>query len=552
MATASARGTSVVSTVLTTWASTANAFDGAVGTNPATYATWVNAARSTVGQITIGGYTFTGPGSGYTINSVTAVIRHLESSTTLITGVTVQLQTSTGTNIGSAVAVPARSTTAISHTLTLGTPTAAQVVAGLRVLVSITRSNSTTSTTFSLDQVDLTVDYTAPALAETVTEGFLTKDTTKWTWKGTADVANGYGSIPCTATYDGIVTNAVLTLVGSYWSAQVIKRHSGTGGSEDLIGMLLSNADINNYEAWLIQGTSLIARERVANVDSQTSTTFDPAAHQYLRVRESGGTVFWDYSADGITWTNFRSKAAGLTLTAMYGAVLSGIFGTDATPGTLRVDNVNSFTPKFATFVEDFSTSTRWTMRGATTTITGGQLVIQPTTNTGAFDAYTNNAQGHLDLQDSSVMFNIAQMIPSTDHCLLYLLNSAQTDALHFYKYTDGNLYACQRVGGVDTNINPVPWDSVNHKYLRIRESGGIAYWETSPTGLGSWTVQRSEAWAVASINSLFIDILGASDNATSGAASPLIVEDVNVIPTPAVSLAPPVRRPNYGSLLQL
>jgi hypothetical protein len=160
MATVASRGSSVVGTVLTTWASTANAFDGTVGTNPATYATWVNAARSTVGQITIGGYTFSGVGPGETINSVTAAIRHLETSTSVVSSVTVQLQTSTGTNIGSAVAVPARSTTAITHTLTLGTPTAAQVNAGLRVLVSVTRSNSTTSTTFSLDYVDLTVDYT--------------------------------------------------------------------------------------------------------------------------------------------------------------------------------------------------------------------------------------------------------------------------------------------------------------------------------------------------------------------------------------------------------
>lgn len=390
------------------------------------------------------------------------------------------------------------------------------------------------------------VNVPPPAKAATIVETFVTKDTTKWTWKGTANVANGYATIPCTATYDGIITNSVLDLTGSSWSAQVVQRHSGTGGSEDLIGMLLSNADINNYEAWLIQGTSLIARERVANVDSQTSTTFDPAVHQYLMVRESGGTVFWDYSTDGVHFTNFRSLTAGLTLSSMYGAALSGIYGTDATPGTLHVDNVNTLTPKAASFVETFATSTAWTLRG-TAAVTGGQLVIT-TATTGLNDAYTNNAQGHLDLESSSIMFNVVGMVAATDGCLIYLSDSSQTNTFAFYKYIDGNLYSCERVASVDSNTNPVPYDPVAHKYWRIRESGGTVYWETSPTGVGSWTVQRSKAWAVPSINSFFIF----PTTTTGSGGLPFVIEDINVTPAPAASLTPPTRRPNYGSLLQL
>lgn len=157
---ATSRGSSVVSTVLTTWATTTNAFDGAVGSTPATYATWVNAANGAAGAITIGGYTFTGPTTSSVIKKVVATIRHIESNTTNISTVTVQLQDSTGANIGSAVTAT-KNTVAHSDTLVLGTPTAAQVVAGLRVLVTITRGANTTSTTFSLDYVDLEVDYAA-------------------------------------------------------------------------------------------------------------------------------------------------------------------------------------------------------------------------------------------------------------------------------------------------------------------------------------------------------------------------------------------------------
>jgi hypothetical protein len=46
---------------------------------------------------------------------------------------------------------------------------------------------------------------------------------------------------------------------------------------------------------------------------------FDPAAlaipysapdHAWLRVREAGGTIYWDTSPDGLTWTNRRSLAS--------------------------------------------------------------------------------------------------------------------------------------------------------------------------------------------------------------------------------------------------
>jgi hypothetical protein len=35
--------------------------------------------------------------------------------------------------------------------------------------------------------------------------------------------------------------------------------------------------------------------------------TYDPAAHAWLRVRETGGTVYWDTSPDTLTWTNQRT-----------------------------------------------------------------------------------------------------------------------------------------------------------------------------------------------------------------------------------------------------
>ena len=162
MATSASRGSSIVATTGTTWANadTATVCDGSVGTNPATYATWDNSTGNSVGTITIGGYSFSGVGGGDTINSVSADITHIDDAANRFSSITVQLQDSSGADIGSA-ATGTVSASAHTDTLTLGTPTAAQVLAGLRILVTATKTQHNFSTTFSLDYVDITVDYTA-------------------------------------------------------------------------------------------------------------------------------------------------------------------------------------------------------------------------------------------------------------------------------------------------------------------------------------------------------------------------------------------------------
>lgn len=359
MATASARGTSVVSTVLTTWANTANAFDGAVGSNPATYTTWVNAARSTVGQITIGGYSFTGPVSGDIIDGVSAAIRHIESSTTLITAVTVQLQTSTGTNIGSAVAAT-RTTSAHTDNLTLGTPTNAQVLAGLRVLVSITRSNSTTSTTFSLDQVDLTVTYHAPLPAvETFTDDFATQDTAKGTYSGSATVASQQLSIPITfsaTTLNQGMDNNYLSvnsydLTDSSAYVQFVQKPSIATNNAAAGFRLQSTADATDYIdlVWFIDG-NLYWEETVNGVQTQGAVAYNATDHAWLRLRNTGGvggTNFYESSSDGSSWSSITSRTApaGIDVTTVRLRIYAG-YDAGGNVGTLGVpaiwDNLNT------------------------------------------------------------------------------------------------------------------------------------------------------------------------------------------------------------------
>jgi hypothetical protein len=43
---------------------------------------------------------------------------------------------------------------------------------------------------------------------------------------------------------------------------------------------------------------------------TQTTIAFDDTAHAWWRIRETGGTVFWDTAPDGLTWTNRKSQTS--------------------------------------------------------------------------------------------------------------------------------------------------------------------------------------------------------------------------------------------------
>jgi hypothetical protein len=152
------RGASVIGTTGTTWANTANALGGDVDTNPATYATWTNAASGGAGSIEIGGFAFaTDIPTDATLTNISVLIRHLESNTSRIASVTFQPYDG-ATPIGAAQA--ATKATAARDDVGIFTPTLAQLrSANLKVRVNITRAAVTQSAIFSIDHVQIDVDW---------------------------------------------------------------------------------------------------------------------------------------------------------------------------------------------------------------------------------------------------------------------------------------------------------------------------------------------------------------------------------------------------------
>ena len=138
--------------------------DGAAGTNPATYVVWASNVSLGVGYIEVSGYNFAATiGSGDTLTSVTATIRHTESSTIRFSSVNVQAY-SGGSAVGTSFNAGGLSTTARTDSASVGAVTLAQLRSSdFTIRVTATRTSGTTGSNFFLDYVDVTAVYTTVA-----------------------------------------------------------------------------------------------------------------------------------------------------------------------------------------------------------------------------------------------------------------------------------------------------------------------------------------------------------------------------------------------------
>jgi hypothetical protein len=158
----------------------------------------------------------------------------------------------------------------------------------------------------------------------------------------------------------------------------------GTGTSES--GMYLQNTN-GDYVMAIITGSNIFMRKSLAGVATEFTVAYDPTK-PFIRIREAGGTIFWERGPDGTTWTTMASNthAMATSLGAVNVRLESWYWGNEdvsvSPMGSFVVEGVNSAvapinvpiptvgatqppptgTPKIATFIEDFSTSTNWSI----------------------------------------------------------------------------------------------------------------------------------------------------------------------------------------------
>jgi hypothetical protein len=176
------------------------------------------------------------------------------------------------------------------------------------------------------------------ALISTLTDDFNDNsiDAAKWTNTGGAQIVEANEELELTSkttTQDILLysTNAY-DLTGSGATIKIIDAGNQSLASYEFYFTI---TDWNAYLYWKIKAGTIYSISK--------NTAYVAATHRYLRIREaSGTTLYWDYSADGITWTNFDtySPSSDVTLNAVqvYFQIKNT---TEASTTTAKVDDFN-------------------------------------------------------------------------------------------------------------------------------------------------------------------------------------------------------------------
>lgn len=148
---------------------------------------------------------------------------------------------------------------------------------------------------------------------------------------------NGHnGSYQSVSLYD--LTNRFLSLE--------LVSATPAGHGEQLLRVEI---DANNYYSLLVYPSgatgSFRAVERTGGGSeiNRAIVAFNAVTHRFWRIRHqtSDDKIYWDYSADGVAWTNFTSLLRTFVVTALKVVIQNKSFGPSST-ATAYFDNFNS------------------------------------------------------------------------------------------------------------------------------------------------------------------------------------------------------------------
>jgi hypothetical protein len=172
------------------------------------------------------------------------------------------------------------------------------------------------------------------------------------TGSATASEASGRATITLPSSVAGnheaaFVSKSTYSPVGGSWYININGMVATGVAATAYYDLRLDN---NNYLRWRQVSNVITARKVVGGVDTQLFTAaWSAATYKYLRISESGGTItFWS-STDGVTWTS-RATIVGLPFAVGDLFVWMGaLCGNVASPGAFTIEDVNLILPALTT-----------------------------------------------------------------------------------------------------------------------------------------------------------------------------------------------------------
>lgn len=220
-------------------------------------------------------------------------------------------------------------------------------------VTSFSATTSSNGATATSSGISIELLPTWPDMS-TLSDNFDTNvlDTTKWGTQldnGSVTLVNTNQEIEITTTantgYGRLLSNNFFNMNGSSAFGKLVDA-GNQALSLDAIPLDISDTAGSNGFLWQIETNKLFAIYTLGGTQHTVlgSGTYTAGTHVWFRIRESGGTIFWDYATigDGTDWTNYTSLAVTTFtygLNQMTGGFLGGLFVSST--ATTKYDNFN-------------------------------------------------------------------------------------------------------------------------------------------------------------------------------------------------------------------
>lgn len=147
--------------------------------------------------------------------------------------------------------------------------------------------------------------------------------------------ANDYNQIITGSTYDINESNFFVRLLDA--GNQALTSHGA-------IFFIRKSGDDTNKIFFTVTNSVIQCFKVVASVQTQvgSDTAYSASTHKWLRFREAGTTLYWDYSTDGSSWTNLQSLANPFGTTSFNIALQSGAYNAETSNTYAIFDNLNT------------------------------------------------------------------------------------------------------------------------------------------------------------------------------------------------------------------
>lgn len=153
----------------------------------------------------------------------------------------------------------------------------------------------------------------------------------------------GYGGQSSISSYD---------LTGASCWVNIANLGSQVLASCESVPIDLNFSSSTNRLFFYANAGTLTAYKTIASTQtSVASATYSATTHKWLAIseglgRKSGtgvaGTIYFEYSADGITWSLFTSLANPFAVTALFVDTSLGTYASEASSTTLKINSYNT------------------------------------------------------------------------------------------------------------------------------------------------------------------------------------------------------------------